>query len=261
MRYVSTVAVVLLLLFAGCNTAGTGVTPTADGTGVADTGTETPDGVDASEVPGVEGNQLTDNTALLVVWYEAITTGHTDFHANVEGSSEYPSMFVVEQYSIRLRNDTDQQLYAMETPELNQSYYVDGDNVSVRDNDAGVVYYSNETNDFEDNLGMVSLYPPLSLTHLYLLEWEATDTTTVNGEQHYVFEATGVNETLWEQEHQGATNVDSVDGRMVVGSDGVFHTARVDISGSNAVNATYSLRTDDSIEVTPPDWYNASQRG
>lgn len=264
MRYVSTVLVVLLILLAGCNTAGTAETPTADGTvdGADGTATAAPtpdtDAVDASEVPGVEGNRLTDNTALLVVWYETIATGSIDYEADVDGSSEYPSVFVAEEYNIRLRNDTDQQLYVMETPETNQSYYVDGNNVSARDNDSGEVYYSNETTDLEDNLNIVRLYPTLALTHLYRLEWEATDTTTVDGERHYVFEATSVNETLWEREYQSTRNVDSVDGRMVVGSDGVFHTASVDISGSNAVDATYSLRTDDDIEVTPPDWYDAS---
>jgi len=279
MRYIATALVVLMVVLAGCNTGGTGGTPTAEttangtetGTVTETGGTATPaatetdtgddstqSGVDASEVPGMEGSRLTNSSALVGAFSGAVFTGPADFETSYEANSERTTISV-DRFTYQVRNDTQQQLYVANSSTGTQTYFVDGDQAAVRNDTSGEIRYSNETNSIGAEASFTSFYAVISLSYIKALEWEATDTTTVHGEEHYVLEASELNETGLAQTSLSADNVTSADGRLVVGADGVVHSGRVSLSGDADVSTTYSLRTDDSIDVTQPDWYDESQ--
>lgn len=302
MRYITTALVVVMVVLAGCNTGGTGGTPTAettgteagtttengtttemstpnsemstpaDATGGDDTGgddatggddttvDDTPQsGVDASEVPGFQGSQLTNSSALLLAYYESVLTGYTEFETTYEGNGEATAVSV-DRFTFQLRNDTQQQLFVENFSNRQQTTYVDGAKAAVRNETTGEIRYSNESNFVGQGAAyLAATYTRFTLNFLYPVDWEATGTTTVDNEEHYVIEPTGLNETRLPAVPVSAENVTSVDGRLVVGTDGVVHTGNVQLEGAADISVTYSLRTDDSIDVTAPDWYDESQ--
>ncbi|MDS0283589.1 hypothetical protein [Haloarcula onubensis] len=256
MRYLTTALVVLTVVVAGCNSAGIGGTPTAAVNGT-ETGTAadgpTRASVDASAVPGADGSTVTDNTALLRAYYEAIQTGPTEYETTYERDG-------TERLGFEFRNDTRQQRYVLRTSTRQNTIYVDGDTGALRNETSGEIIYSNETNAIADAGDYLRpTYTQFTLNFIFPGEWEATDTTTVHGEEHYVLEATGLNESRVAVLPVSAESVSSMDGRLVVGADGVVHSGNVTLHGETDITLTYATRTDDGIDVTAPDWYDESQ--
>ncbi|MDS0283588.1 serine/threonine protein kinase [Haloarcula onubensis] len=235
-----------------------------DGTTAGDGDGDTAASVDGvNSVPGVSDGEVTNTTALLLAYSEAVFTGHTDFETTYDGNRQaFPvEPADVEQFSFRLRNDTQQQLYVEDTTESLRTYYIDGERAAILDEAAGEIRYSDGTNSVRSDANFARVFPALTLNYISLLRWETAGTATVDGEEHYVLEATGVNETALSEAGYtpSADDVTSGEGRLVVGSDGVVHDGSLRLTGDTEVSITYSLRTDDSIEVTQPDWYDESQ--
>lgn len=265
MRYLATALVVLMVLVAGCNTADTG-TPTPEATtanGTATPSTTGPGGastnatVDASAVPGVEGSELTNPSALLGAFSRSLTTGPVDFETSYQTGNTGENVNI-DLFTFQLRNDTQQQEYVLNSSDRQVSYYVDGESAAVRNDTTGEVRYSNQTNALRSEATGTGIYAVVSISAINALEWEATGTTTVHGEQHYVLESTGINQTALEQSSLSADGVTSTDGRLVVGTDGIIHDGTVNIDGETAVSVSFSTRTGDSIAVDAPSWYDES---
>jgi len=246
MRKIATVLVVLTVLLAGCNTGGGGGTPTA-------TATEADQSVDASAVPGANATHLQNVSAVVTPTLEALS-GNAELNVSIETGSESGSLYYV--------NDTEQQLYELGNSDgPTEVYYVDGERAAVRNATTGEVRYSNATSNVASEARFSLLFASFSIGAVEYLHWEATGTTTVDGETHYVFEADSPNMTAMDQ--TGSTispdNVTGASGRLVVGTDGVLHEGRVSIEAAETTTTRFSLDTSGDVDVTPPSWYDESQ--
>lgn len=285
MRKLLAILVVCMVTLAGCSTSDTGGTPMpeANETGT-ETGTDimnnaTPDGemetesddgggmnngdqdtttVDASVVPGVEGNKLTAHGPLLLTFFRSVATGPMDFETTYR-TENVGDRVDTDRYTLRIRNDTQQQLYVLNSSDRQVTYYIDGESAAVRNDITGEVRYSNRTNASRSDISSNGVYVLASINFIGALDWEATSTTTIHGEKHYVLEPTGLNATALAQSSLTTDSVTSTAGRLVVGADGIIHNATVDIDGETAANVSLSTRTDGSITVDSPSWYDESE--
>lgn len=244
MRYAATVLVALMLVFAGCNTGGGGGTPAAN---------QTNPSVEASAVPGVNGTQLTNVSAIATPTFEALS-GNAELNVSFDSDSESGQL--------RYLNDTEQQLYEISGSQgAGEVYYVDGEQAAVRNATTGEIRYSSTTNNIGSQAAFSLLFAAVSISQIEYLHWEAAGTTTIDGETHYVFEADSVNETALNQ--PGVTfspdNVTAVNGRLVVGTDGVAHEGSISIETDETITTSFSLDTSGDVEVTAPSWYDESQ--
>jgi len=94
-----------------------------------------------------------------------------------------------------------------------------------------------------------------------ILDWEPTGTTTVDGEERYVFEADSINDTAAKAQGWGLTsNNTEVDARLTVGADGVIRSGDIELgTEGSSFDVRFSLRTGEGIDVTQPDWYDESE--
>jgi hypothetical protein len=247
MKKISTVLVVMTVLLAGCTIGGFGETPTADGT--------TQEPLDASSVPGVKGTAVYNSSALYDNFTEAAFTGYSDFSFSAKQQSST--------FTLRYRNDTQQQLYEVGNSNVtgNATYYVDGESAAIRNASTGEIRYRSQDSRLASQARFTLFVPGLYTSVIEILEWEVTATETVDGERHYVLESDSINETnAAESDWTLSPNESTVEGRLVVGSDGVIHDGQFDIEGlEDSATVTFSLSTDDSIDVTAPDWYDESR--
>jgi len=235
-----------MLVFAGCNTGGGGTTPTV-------TATETDQSVDASAVPGANATHLQNVSAVVDPTLEALS-GNAELNVSIETESESGSL--------SYQNDTEQQRYELgDSGGTTSVYYVDGERAAVRNATTGEVRYSNATNNLASRARFTLLFASFSIGAVEYVEWEATGTTSVDGETHYVFEADSPNMTAINQTGSviSPDNVTAVNGRLVVGTDGIIHEGRVSIEADETTTARFSLDTSGDVAVTPPSWYDESQ--
>ena len=246
MRYVATVLVALMLVLAGCNTSGGGGTPTQSST-------EANQSVDTSAVPGANTTHLTNTSRIASATRQAVS-GTAELNISVDSPAESKQF--------RYRNDSEQQRYDISGAQgLTKTYYVDGDRAAVRNATTGEVRYSNATNDIAASAAFDLLVAATAISTIEYLDWEATGTTTADGETHYVFEADSVNATALNQPLVtiSPNNVTAVSGRLVVGTDGVAHEGRASIETNETTTAEFTLDTGDDVEVTAPSWYDESR--
>lgn len=285
MRKLLAILVVCMVALAGCSTSDTGGTPmpeaneTGTETGTDITNNATPDGametesddggsmnnggqdtttVDASVVPGVEGSKLTAHGPLLLTFFRSVATGPMDFETTYR-TENVGDRVDTDRYTLRIRNDTQQQLYALNSSDRQVTYYLDGESAAVRNDITGEVRYSNRTNASRSDISSNGVYVLASINFIGALDWKATSTTMIHGEKHYVLESTGLNATALAQSSLTTDSVTSTAGRLVVGSDGIIHNATVDIDGETAADVSLSTRTDGNITVDAPSWYDESE--
>ncbi|MDS0259456.1 hypothetical protein NDI56_08630 [Haloarcula sp. S1CR25-12] len=256
MRKIMTVVVVLTVLLAGCSFGGSSGTPTAG----TNTTAATSNTLDASAVPGVTGTNVTNVSALASAYGESIINGPVDFRTTMDLSPN-ATILRIETVDYRFRNDTEQQLFELNNTNSEVTYFIDGEKAAARNESSGEVRYSNATNRVGGEAYFSTLYAGISLNYIPILEWEVTGTTTVDGETHYVLESNAVNETVLQRPSSSlsAENVDSADGRLVAGADGVIHSGSVTIDGNKDIAVTFSMSKDEGMDVTAPGWYDESQ--
>jgi len=257
MRSVLTAVVVLTVLLAGCNFGGTGTTPTANGTAAGPTANGTTAGPTAdttvNDLAGVSGGTVTNSTALFADFETAAYTGHTDMDFSVETRNAG--------FQLRYQNDTDEELYQVSTTVQpgTISYYLTDGTDAAHNSSSGATQY-NDTRiapEARSTLSVPRSYIGLS----QVLAWETAGTTTVDGERRFVLEADGINETDarnqgWELSAENTT----VDGRLTVSPDGVIRSGDIVVeTASERFDITFSLDTDEDIDVSQPGWYDESE--
>ncbi len=250
MRKIATVLVVLTVLLAGCNTGGTGGTPTATET-AAESNESTPTMESSiNDLTGVENGEVTNISALLDRFNEDGLSGHVDFDFSVESKNSG--------YTVGYQNDTESQLYEVST--ANQSgetiYYVTNGTDAKRNTTTGETTYGEQR-----YASSVLFIPGIYLSIIEVIEWETAGTTTVDGEPRYVLESSSINDTAAENNDLNLNSSSTtVDARLTVDSDGMIRSGDIDLSTEeDSAMITFSLDTSEGITVSQPDWYDEDE--
>jgi len=249
MRKIATVLVVLTVLLAGCNTVGTGGTPTATGTADANESSPTMAG-SINDLAGVENGTVTNISALLETFSNDGLSGYADLDFSVETDNGG--------YTVGYRNDTTAQLYEFST--ANQSgktiTYVHNGTGAERNTTTGEVTYGEQP--YAD---FVLFYPTVFLGVSEVMEWETAGTTTVDGEPRYVLESNSINDTAAQDTGYNIRSSNTtVDARLTVDSDGIIRGGEYTVTTEDqTVDMTFSLDTSESITVSQPDWYDEDE--
>ncbi|MBX0287378.1 DUF7537 family lipoprotein [Haloarcula salinisoli] len=254
MRTITTVLVVLTVLLAGCNTGGTGGTPTATGTADSNESAPTIGNTTVNDLAGVENGAVTNISALLETFNQDGLSGHADLDFSTESSTENESASITVSY----RNDTNAQLY--EFSDVNQTgktvTYVHNGTDAERNTTTGEVTYGKV---YIPQFPL--LYVQALTSQAETLEWETAGTTTVDGELRYVLESNSVNDTAAKNENYSVRSSNTtVDARLTVDSDGIIRSGDFDISSEDmSIQMVFSLDTSESITVSQPDWYDEDE--
>jgi len=252
MRKIMTVVVVLTVLLAGCSFGGSSGTPTAGTNGSA--ADANMDG-SVNDLPGVANNEVQNSSALVTTFQEEAYSGYADLRFSVETANS--------DYTVRYRNDTEQQLYEASTANQSGStvYYVTDGTAAVRNTTTGEVQYGSERFGIASQARFTLFVPQLYVGITSVLDWETAGTTTVDGEPRYVLEADSINNTATEGSNWNLSSANTtVDGRFTVGTDGIIRSGDITLSTEgDSADITFSLRKDESMNVTAPDWYDETE--
>ncbi|MBX0305047.1 DUF7537 family lipoprotein [Haloarcula salinisoli] len=249
MRKIATILVVLTVLLAGCNTGGTGGTPTATGTADSNESAPTMEG-SINDLDGVENGEVTNVSSLLDTFYGEGLSGYVDFDFSAEEKNSG--------YTVGYRNDTKSQLYEIST--TNQSgktiYYVHNGTDAKRNTTTGETTYGEQR-----FASFVLFVPSIYVSTFEVMEWETAGTTTVDGEPRYVLESSSINDTAAERQNSSFRSSNTtVDARVTVDSDGIIRSGQMNISTTeDSATMTFTLDTSESITVTQPDWYDEAE--
>jgi len=221
-----------------------------------DENTTTDDGFNS--LSGVSNGEVTNDTALVNASGYRIFGAPTDFELSAsatEGS-----------FTFTLRNDSEQTL--LEIDEASQdgksTYYItEDDTYAKRNTSSGEVTYGDSESAVAFEAGFSLLVPAIYVDYLGLMQWETGGTTTIDGEEAYVFESDAINQTALQESSYNAPaleNATSASARLVVGPDGVMHEASIETESPNGgAMITYDLSTDSDIDVTQPSWFDQSE--
>jgi hypothetical protein len=276
MRKVTVVVVAAMILLAGCSGGGGGAaSPTEDsGTDAPATGTPT-DGSSMEATP-------TDGSSMEATPTPDDDSSDTDSQSGGGGTlvsavSDDPFGDATvtdgtwyngtEQSSALIRNDTDagRELIELTRPSGTTSLYTTDDYVAVRNGTTGEVQYGGPDSFIGAGVAFEAGFTAYGVVfYIGAVEWEQTTTTTVDGEAADVYESDSLNETALNSNRNlnlgfEQSDVQSVDGRIVIGSDGKIQSANVQIETADGTyGGDLSLEYDD-ITVTKPSWVDESQ--
>ncbi|WP_262179827.1 DUF7537 family lipoprotein [Haloarcula laminariae] len=253
MRKSTVIVVAALLLLAGCS--GGDVSPTEPGT--AD-GTETGTQIEGTPTAGGDGAESGGTGSLSTAGGDNLIDSATETNVTVFNGSD--------QTNVLIRNDTaaGRELVELTRPSGTTAVYSTADYVAARNGTTGDVQYG-ETNSTVGVATNIKAGAAVIGGFLYtgFVEWTETGTTTVDGEDAVVYEGASLNES----ELSGNTtesgfarsDVQSVDGRAVVGPDGRIHSLTVTIETPEGTYGTEMAFRYDDITVSQPDWVDESR--
>ena len=167
-----------------------------------------------------------------------------------------------------IRNDTSNNRelieYTDESGTTSEVYNTE-DYVAYRNGTTGEVQYGGADSFVGGGVQFAAGFTALGpLFYVGLVEWEQTGTTTVDGEDALVYEGDSLNQTAFDEGQLtsgqfGQGEVQSVDGRIVVGSNGRVYSSNVEIETQDGTYGGDMSVSYDDITVTQPGWVDESQ--
>ena len=250
MRKLTVVLVAAMILLAGCSGGGGGAaSPTEDSemnataTGTGNGNSTSSDIAPQSAVS--DNNPFSSATEIDGTWYN--------------GS---------QQSSALIRNDTsnDRKLveYTDESGTTSELYTTE-DYVAVRNGTTGDVQYGGPDSFIGAGVGISGSFTAGgALFYVGVVEWEQTGTTTVDGEQATVYESDSLNETGLNTDRSisygfDQSEVQSVDGEMVISSEGQIHSANIEIETQDGTYGGEMSVEYGDINLTKPAWVDESE--
>jgi len=238
--------VAAMLLLAGCSGGGTDGTPTNNTTAADEMNMSQPS--DPSELTNLssgEGDAFANATRIDATLFNG-----------------------TEQLRLLTENDTaaGTQLLRINTSTGGTTtLYSTGDYTALRNTTSGEVEYGGPGSNIGFGVGFLSVFILAgSAGYAGLVEWDAAGTTTVDGESAFVYESDSLNETAFDERQrlndgfeQG--DVQSTDGRMVIGPDGRIYSINVEIETADGTFGTDMSIGYDDITITKPGWVDESE--
>lgn len=253
MRKLTVVVVAAMILLAGCSGGGGGAaSPSENGTGTPANET----GADISM------SQPSSPSGLL---NESSGDGST-----FDNATEIDLVLFngTEQISLTSRNDTESgtSLLELSTPNGGTAtVYTTSEYSAFRNSTTGEEEYGGPDSGVGGGVGFASAFLIFGASaYTQAVEWETAGTTTVDGEGAFVYEANSLNQSMTEDSQSldpvyEEGEVDSVDGRLVIGPDGRIYDLNVEIEVPDGTYGTdMSVRYSD-VSITKPDWVDESQ--
>lgn len=283
MRRLPVIVVAAMILLAGCGGGGGGAaSPTEELTDTPASETSTGDSMDSTATPTMadDGSESRDDDSQSTEDDSQSTENDSvsaDSSTLSSASSEDPfeDATVVngtwyngtEETTAVIRNDTsnDRELTELTRPSGETgTVYTTDDYVAYRNGTTGDVQYGEPDGlvgtgvTFE--AGFVAIGP---LLYFNFIEWE-TSRTVVDGQEAVVYEGESLNETAFTDTQNfdlgfGQGDVQSVDGEIVISSDGRIYSATVEIETDEGTYGGDLSVSYDDITVTQPDWVDESQ--
>jgi len=145
------------------------------------------------------------------------------------------------------------------------TYYETENFTAVRNTTSGEVRYGESDGNVGFDVTFASVFVLLaSVSYVSLVEWEPAGQTTVNGHTAAVFEGDSLNQSAFDTTENmqvvfGPDEVESVDGRMVIGQDGTFYSLDVRITVSGETYGTDLSVGYEPVTVSQPGWVNESE--
>jgi hypothetical protein len=261
MRKATVVLVAAMILLAGCSGGGGTATPT-------DTETDTENGgMDGTTTPGM--NDGTADQPNVSEALQSLNTSDSDLFADAT-AIEMTLYNGSQQTEVLIQNDsaTNTELIRFSTPQSGTlTYYNTTDYAALRNTSSGEVQYGAPGGNLGFGVGFgAALTLFAGLSYVSFVEWEQGGTTTVNGETAFVYEGDSLNQSaLSSGDSQGFNpnfdqgSVDSVDGEMIINSDGQLQSINIDIRRSGErFGVDFSVNYD-SVTIQTPDWVDESE--
>jgi hypothetical protein len=290
MRRLPVIVVAALILLAGCGGGGGGTaSPTEELTDTPASETSTGDSMDSTATPTMadDGPESTEDDSPSSDDDSQSTEDDSpstendsvsaDSSALSSASSEdlFEDATVVngtwyngtEETTAVIRNDTsnDRELTELTRPSGETgTVYTTDDYVAYRNGTTGDVQYGEPDGLVGTGVTFEAAFVAIGpLLYFNFIEWE-TSRTVVDGQEAVVYQGESLNETAFTDTQnfdlgfeQG--DVQSVDGEIVISSDGQIYSATIEIeTGEGTYGGDLSVSYDDST-VTQPDWVDESQ--
>ncbi|MDS0282064.1 DUF7537 family lipoprotein [Haloarcula onubensis] len=272
MRKATVVVVAVVILLAGCSGGGGGAaSPTEEsGTDASASGTPTDGGsmdtpMEPTSTPTADGDETdTGSGPGEPTPQSAAANSNPLDNATVTEATVYNGS---QQTDVLIRNETaGAELVEYTRPSTGTaSLYTTDDYVAYRNGTTGNVEYGGPDSYVGTGVSISAEFTVIrALLYVDLVEWEETGTTTVDGESALVFESDSLNQTALNEDPNFETGsqqsaVQSVDGRMVIGTDGRVHSVNVQIeTPDGTIGSDVSFGYDD-ITVDTPGWVDESQ--
>ncbi|WP_324665130.1 DUF7537 family lipoprotein [Haloarcula sediminis] len=254
MRKAIVIVIAATVLLAGCSGGGGNASPTKPGTADAtEPGTE----IGATPTAGGNGSESGGTGSLSAAGGNNFIDSATETDVAVFNGTG--------RTDVRIRNDTAAGRKLVElTRGSETAAYTTNDYVAVRNGTTGDVQYG----DANSTIGVATEVKAWGavvggLLYTGFVEWAETGTTTVDGEQADVYEGDSLNATAVNSNTTEAgfeqRDVQSVDGRAVVGSDGRIHSLTIRIETPAGTYGTEMSFGYGNVTVSQPDWVDESQ--
>jgi len=243
MRKATIALVAVMVLLAGCSGGGGGASPTetaADGT----TTSATP--MNATQTESASMGEQTESTP----------TDDDDSTDDSQSSDITPLSAVASSEVLanaKVADGTTSEVYTTE------------DYVAARNGSTGQVEYGEPDSFVGADVSFKAAFTAIGpFFYVGIVEWEQTGTTTVDGEEALVYESNSLNRTALNSKDNLNFNfeqdeVTSVDGRIVISSDGAIQSVTVEIEEQDGTYGGKMSLSYDDITVTQPSWVDESQ--
>jgi len=253
----------------------TGQTPTATPTDT-DAPTATPTATLADETPtatpagssdgppGYSDGAIYNRTRFGQAYLPHIAAGPVSFNMTLRNTTADASQKI----RFTLVNDTEETLVTLNNLEQSgtTTYFIQNGTDATRNTTSGEIRYAQgENNNIEFAAGFLQIFALLPSAYFSAMEWEQTDTRTIDGDTYYVFDSNSMNQTALDQsDWETNGNFRTASGHVVMRSDGFVREGWLRLSGTTAsgtevdVEVTMSMRGGSDISVEKPDWYDES---
>jgi len=261
MSRLAVVSVVLMVALAGCSTGSDGGNETSPESTATTELTE--EGTTPSDdTNGEPGSQPNLSTALSNLDGEDPFSDATSVEATLFNGSD--------QITILAQNDTDAERELIELSSSEggtNSLYTTNDYRATRNTTTGETQYGQPDGNVGAGVGFGAAFGLFaSLSYVGVVEWQEGGTTSVDGDTGYVYEADSLNETVFENQVIENLNlgfeqseVQSVDGRMVIDEGGQIRSVNVEIETPDGTYGTELSVEYDDITIDKPDWVDESE--
>jgi hypothetical protein len=249
-----------------------GMTPGGDDTPM-DGGDDTPmDGGDETPMDGgdqtpTDGDDGTDDQDSAPNAREALSNFSSSDPFSEARSIEMTLINGSQRTSVSIKNNTNtgQELIQVDSPDTETTLYSTEDYAAIRNFTSGETIY--EAPDGRNATGI-----KLSAGFLFLggfiftgfVEWdESPSQTTIDGESVYVIEGNSLNESAFDNPNLNTgfdpSDVQSVDGRFVITTDGQIRSIDVEITTPSETYRSELSISPDQPSITKPSWVDESQ--
>lgn len=262
MRKAAVILTAMMILVAGCGGGGGTATPT-ETPEPDDEGTMTPDG--DTPMDGDTDSQPNVSTALSNLSSSGSGSGTFGNAAEVDATLYNGS----EQINLLIQNDTaaNRTLIRLGSPSGGtNTLYSTSEFTALQNTTSGQVQYGEPNGNLGFGVAFAAVFIFAgSVAYAGIVEWEPAGTTS---DGSYVYEADSLNETALNQnddQSQSLTpgfdqsSVQSVDGRLVISSDGQLQSINVEIATADGTFGTDLTVSYDPVSVSQPGWVDESQ--